>query len=335
MKNVFYIGAIFVLLTSCEKDETPLSLNDPGDLTVMEASMGNTYNQIVFVDLFENKTYSAAYNSYDIAFDASAGGKSVYLNQGKFMFAARSGYAIMSLADSSGLNWLTDHEHLYDDSLAMSSYYQNGVYSGEVFIIDRGAYEHSGAERYRKFRIDTVDQTHYQITYSYLDNSGLQSLVIPKNNDYALMYFSFNAGGQLVNVAPPSRQWQLMFCKYIHEYTSEPIGSPFRYYIVTGTVMNKWNDVQAGMQAKDSLPGYIPFGNIELVQAQNVPLYQQAAYIGFEWKIFSFTTNLYSIIPDRYYIIKDDRGYLFKLRFIDFYDSSGNKGSAIFEYKRF
>ncbi|HNQ11645.1 MAG TPA: HmuY family protein [Bacteroidia bacterium] len=335
MRSWILFIALGLFFSSCEKNETALSLNAPGNLTLMQASMGNTYQSLVFVDLYENKTYSAPYNSFDLAFEASAQGNRVYLNQAKFMFAGRSGYALMNMADSTGVNWKTDHEHLYDDSLAMSSYYQNSIFSGEVFIIDRGAYEHSGAERFRKFKVDTVDANGYQISYSYLDNSGYQTFFIPKNNAYALMYFNFSGGGQLVSVAPPSSKWQLMFGKYIHEYKEEPIGSPFRYYLVTGTLLNRWNQIEAGMLAKDSLPDYIPFADLEFGQAQMVQRYTQAAYIGFEWKQFSFSTNLYSIVPDRYYIIKDATGYLYKLRFLDFYDTSGNKGTAIFEYKRF
>ena len=58
-----------------------------------------------------------------------------------------------------------------------------------------------------------------------------------------------------------------------------------------------------------------------------------ATIIGFDWKYYDFNLG-YIIYPDRYYLLKDEDGFYFKIRFIDFYDPSGNKGTATFEYQR-
>ena len=56
--------------------------------------------------------------------------------------------------------------------------------------------------------------------------------------------------------------------------------------------------------------------------------------IGYDWKDFSLQTNTFTIFSDKIYLIKDASGNLFKLRFIDFYDDNGIKGSPAFEFMR-
>ena len=52
-------------------------------------------------------------------------------------------------------------------------------------------------------------------------------------------------------------------------------------------------------------------------------------------KTKDFESQYYSVRDDINYIIKDTQGRYFKFRFIDFYNSEGNKGYPKFEYQLF
>jgi hypothetical protein len=55
--------------------------------------------------------------------------------------------------------------------------------------------------------------------------------------------------------------------------------------------------------------------------------------IGFDWKSYVFNEG-YIVNPDITYIIKDSKNNYFKLRFIDFYNSNGEKGYPTFEVRK-
>ena len=55
--------------------------------------------------------------------------------------------------------------------------------------------------------------------------------------------------------------------------------------------------------------------------------YSDINVIGYDWKIYDFDTGFYTIDPSATYILSDTEGYFYKLRFIDFYNENGEKGS--------
>ena len=57
----------------------------------------------------------------------------------------------------------------------------------------------------------------------------------------------------------------------------------------------------------------------------------QRDIIGFNWKTFDFDTQVYTINSSMNYIIQSENGIFYKLRFIDFYNNSGEKGYPKFE----
>jgi hypothetical protein len=56
--------------------------------------------------------------------------------------------------------------------------------------------------------------------------------------------------------------------------------------------------------------------------------------IGFGWKFYDFVESTYAIVPGMYYIIQDTDGFYYKMRMIDFYSTSGIKGSPRFEFEK-
>jgi HmuY protein len=178
-----------------------------------------------------------------------------------------------------------------------------------------------------------VTPTEYRIRFSMYNNTLVTEFTIPKNQDYSLMYFSFENGGQMVDAAPKKNNWDMVFTKYTHIYLSEPVTSPYRYYIVCGALLNKWSDNENAIAKKDSTPNYKPFNEITSADIGTFNFTKNAAQIGFEFKNYDFNLG-YTIFPDQYYMLRDPSGYYYKIRFLDFYDSQGNKGAASFEYQR-
>lgn len=328
------LSVVLPLLIACEKDELPYVLPAAGALDTMSANMGVNYDNQVYVDFKTGKQKSVPYRSYDLAFETDANGFRIYLNTGKFMFVANSGDTSMATADSTGKTWRTETEHLYDDSTAFGDYRDlAGNTRGETFIIDRGRAEHFGAARWRKLKVLEVSATHYKIRFSNYNNSGMTEFIIPKDIEYSLMYFSFENGGGMVDVAPKKNEWDVVFTKYTYTYYSEPVTSPYRHYLVTGALLNKWSGCMNEQYRKDSTLNYVAFDSFDATHLADVDFNTLAGKIGFSWKDYDFSLG-FIIIPNRFYLVRDTEGFVYKIRFYDFYDDQGNKGTAKFEYKR-
>ena len=74
------------------------------------------------------------------------------------------------------------------------------------------------------------------------------------------------------------------------------------------------------------------FKNISLSDTIKFPLTGQNDIIGYNWKGFSLSQNTYTIVSNLNYIIQDQKGFYYKMRFVDFYNEKGVKGTPKFEY---
>lgn len=332
--SVFLFLSVAVLFSSCEKDEdVAVVLPPPGNVAFDSVSMGATYDTMVFVDLSTGAKTSRPFRIYDLAFEASSDGQFIYLNTGKYMFAARTSFTDFASADTVHAAWNIDSENLNGDSTAIGrNKNTNGSVINTVIFIDRGKYDFTGAERFRKMQIINLDDNEYQIRYSKIDNSDYHEFTITKNSLYSLMYFSFSDGGKLIDVAPPKNNWDVVFTRYVHTFYDQPI--PFRYYLVNGVLLNVWAGEQTAMLKKDSLPNYKVFDDLVYADVSNYTFTNDGGQIGFDWKYYDFNLSTYVIRPDQYYLLKDYEGLYYKIKFIDFYNSEAKPGHPGYVYQR-
>jgi hypothetical protein len=55
--------------------------------------------------------------------------------------------------------------------------------------------------------------------------------------------------------------------------------------------------------------------------------------IGYEWKNYDFETGAYTVNSKEIYIIRNNVGIYFKLRFVGFYSNTGEKGYPVIEHQ--
>lgn len=337
IKNALYICLCIpaFLFSSCEQDDDKLIVLPPLDTTMVyqSVSIGVNNDTMIFVDLSTGVTTAMPTKIYDLAFEASASGQYIYLNTSKYMFAYRTQFTDFLLADSSGLNWATDGDTWEGDSTAFGkNTVASGAVNNKVVILDLGKYDHTGADRFRKFQVTEINADHYLIKYCKLNNSDYHEFTVTKDAAYSLMYFSFENGGQMVTVAPPKNLWDFVFTRYVHTYWDQPIA--FRYYFVNGTMLNIWAGITSAMLKKDSLPNYKPFSEFTSADINNYPYTSVANQMGFDWKYYDFNANHYNVWPDQYYIISDSETKYFKLQYTDFYNTLGEARHPTYQYQR-
>ncbi|MGM0478697.1 MAG: HmuY family protein [Bacteroidota bacterium] len=319
MKKAICFSVIIVLAFGCLKEEIPVSPYSPGDVTTSSVNMEPNYKWQMYFDLGTDQMVGKNLKTkWDLGFTCCDSSHNVILNSSRSMFAYPTGTTdYTSVSDTVGYM----HNQRFDlpggnlDSTAL-----NGWENDEVFIIDRG-YDSEGTHMgFRKFQVNEANGSQFEVTFGTLESTG-NTVSLPRNADYNYTFLNLETG-QLVDAEPSKTSWDLVFTQYTHLFY-EPEQTP---YLVTGCLLNS-HETRA-LQVDDG----VSFEEIDLDYAAGLQLTEQQNTIGYDWK--TFTGNGFEINSDQIYVIKDIEGYFYKLRFIDFYDDQGNKGTPKFEFQQ-
>ncbi|HQV00616.1 MAG TPA: HmuY family protein, partial [Bacteroidia bacterium] len=225
--------------------------------------------------------------------------------------------------DTIGCNWKYDSPGWETDSTAFGQW--SMPTGNPVYIIERSLVSPaSPQDRFWKMTILQSNSTAYTISYARLTDTVSRILTLPKIANQNYTHFSFNNGGSMVSIEPDKQKWDIVFSRYRFIY--HDFSPPLPYY-VNGVLLN----AHLTFAAVDSVT---PYDSIHYAQAVNYTLKNKRDVIGFDWKIFNFTSQKYEVKPYYVYIIKDQEGYYYKLHFLSFYDPMGIAGAPAFEFHR-
>ena len=306
---------MFVFI-SCEMEEIPVSPHNPGDIQINQIELSNDYRHQVFYDLGSNSIISDNLKTdWDLGFESSTQGYHVILNSSTYSSLSYiENISFNDNIDPTGLIWSWDNPN---GDLDSSAFGDSRNVSG-FYVFDRG-FDLNGTPRgFKKILIDSITNEFYQISFSNLDNSDYNSFKLYKDPSVNFTCFSFESN-QIVDIEPSYNDWDLLFSQYTHLYNDTTTPA----YLVTGVCSNL--DV---LVAKDTS---YEFNEINYSMINEFSFNDDRDAIGFDWKEYNFNAGSYTINSNTNYIIMDKQQKYFKLRFIDFYNSDGDKGYPTFE----
>ena len=311
--KVFLTIISLVILISCDVGEIPL---DPitNEKQICTISMGSNYITQTYYNLENNQIVSQNNRTnWDIAFESKQDSNYIYLNSSKFTQA----WLISEIAFDEFVNleqavWRWDQPCLVNNGTAINISTQEDVY----YVIDLGLDENLEGSGFIKFKVINSDSNGYTFRYSSIDNSTDTTLSVNKNDSYNKIHFSF-IDNSIVNIEPQSTIWDLLFSSYTHVFSEN---TP---YLVTGVLINS----QLVSVACDTSS---LFDEISINSVQSLSYSNCDDIIGYNWKTFNFESNSFTIDQTKTYIVKKNNEY-YKLRFLDFYNESGEKGFPKFE----
>lgn len=321
-----------VVLASCEQPETPVVL--PKAIgKKFSYEMGNDYSNQIYVDLEAGHVKSVKVSSWDLAFACDPTSNNIYLNGGG------AGVLIAGLTKSNfalnfqpkQLKWRWDAANGMSDSLALNGWMTNGQSNDSVYVIDRGS-TYTDTERYFQFKLLICNNDSFVIQIANRYGQQITNHTIVKNHSKLLTYFTFANGGSTLDFEPQKSDWDLCFLNYRSVYYEF---NPPLLYSVVGTFINTKN-IQVAMDSSSRFT----FEEIGPTHFNLVTYNSNRDAVGFEWKVpmFGGTGVTYRTRNYVTYFIKEktngNTDKLFKLRFIDFYDTRGNKGAPTYEIVR-
>ncbi len=330
-----------IMLSSCFRKDERIALLPPGEAHVTTVDQGSDYMHQIYFDMNNGVVLRNNFSEWDLSFETSASGFHVWINGGKDMYAAKKNesdfYAVQT---ATGVKWRWDSPTGNTDSTAIGNWTtfipsstqtptspnkmsEMQHEDGFIYIIDRGSM-YGTALRFWKVKFLWVNSEAYKIKFGLLDNSLVDSMIILKDKQFNFSYFTFNNGGQQITMEPPKQTWDIVFTRYRYVFYNT---NPYTPYMVSGVLLNP-NGIYAGADST------LTFEEIDYEKALTIPLTTSRDVVGYDWKRYSFASQSYLIAPQHNYIIRDENGYYWKLRFIDFYNADGEKGYPKFEYQR-
>jgi HmuY protein len=315
------VAAFFMLaLFGCIKEESPVTPR-PVDLSLTKSkiALGTDYRYQAYFNLEKDSMLSRNLKyDWDVAFDASnTEGVSLYLNSAKYMFASPVlNGNFETLKDTVGFA----KNRRWDASNRPDSPAIGNIKSlDKFFVIDRGYDVLGDAAGFVKIKFEAVNDKKIKFKYANINESKGTQAEISRSNTYNLVYFSFKTGVEVM-VEPPKDNWDLQFTQYIHTFTN-----PFTPYLVTGVLINPYNTTVA-------VDSVTKFHVIDRAFSQKMSFKNNPDVIGYNWK--DYIDGAYATKSKYTYVIKNSKNTLFKLRFTDFYDAQGVKGTPRFEFQR-
>lgn len=328
MRNLIIHILPFVLLSGCFLEDEMVLPHEQGDVLEGSVAMGTLYGIQAYYDLHNNQiAASGPVTGWDLSFACAPEDWTIRLNSANFMYAGNSGdTSFQQELTVEELEMLFDASHGDPDSTAIGKWNEQTEDSTwslrHVYLVDRGTDEAGIPRGIVKIQFETAG-IDYRLRFANNGSNVETTYEIHRDPEQDQVFFSFEQG--MVDVAPLPDQWSLLFSKYTTMLvTNEGENYP---YIVNGVLLNP-NGTAAALDTIHE------FSEIVLSDTASLELTTRADVIGYEWKYYNFDAAVYTIVPGMHYVIRDRDGFYYKLRFVDFYNDTGEKGYPAFEYVR-
>jgi hypothetical protein len=321
---------MIVSLSSCFKEDEPVSPHPPGTVKTDTIPMTNNYKFQVYFNLDNDAIVSQNLKTEsDLGFECSPAGWKIILNTADFMKVADLGVVTFGQAqDTAHVTWKFDKSDGNPDSMAIGNWYQilNGdtLSNNHVYAIDRGFDENAGPLGLNQIVFDSLAGSRYYFRFAPINGGTISSGVVEKDARVNYMYYSLSSGGSTKQLEPLKDKYDLLFTQYttlLYTDTGEPYP-----YLVTGVLTNR-NNVEVAIDTIHE------FSTITLPQAEMLSFSKSLDAIGYEWKSYNFETGAYTVNSNKTYIIRNNARLAYKLRFVGFYNNTGEKGFPVIEHQ--
>ncbi len=321
-KHLLLVSLSILLFSACEKKETPITLPPKGDGAVMQVDMGETYEYQYFINLQTQQiVHISPISNWDLALQCGENDSAIFLNGGNGMSAFntnKTDFATVGYGDTtnSSKKWRYDGSGGEADSTAIDSRNQKR----NVYLIRLD----NTYTKIRKFQISYEDAFEYIILVGDINSTQAAPITIYKNKDKNFVYFSFDFLATVPDVEPDKNTWDLEVTRYNYTFFDQ---EPDLHYVVNGILLNPSNTYGY----KDSVHTYTEMTPTLVTQ---IALTNKKDIIGYDWKKYDIDKNIYTIDSRYNYFIQNQNGSIFKMRFLDYYSTSGIKGSPKFEFNQ-
>jgi hypothetical protein len=328
---VLILISCHLLMVGCFKEDKPVTLpvTKTRQLTL---HMGPGYQHQMFLHL-ESLTYTTRHiEDWDLALDNFTDTSRIITNYGRDIFVAETPYtdsvSLRGFAVAQAV-WKYDFPSGYLDSNAFGHWRKRFGDRGMPYhVVDMGRML-PDSDRYYGIKVERPVAGKLRLVFGPLSQLSQWQTVelsqVPSERNFT--YINLRKGDVITDFEPLPNDWDLLFTRYRHIFYIDPNPDQPFPYLVTGVLLNPRNTAVA-------VDSSMPFHDIHLDYCKSLTYSTRQDIIGYAWKTFDFTVTFsYHIPQNTYYIVKNHKGYFFKIRFLDFYNQNRERGYPTFEIR--
>lgn len=289
---------------------------------------GPTYPNKVFIDLSANRQTAVDRTSWDLGFHMGNDFR-VILNTSITMMARaidKTDLTLVTAADTLGFastmvvgaNAINAAMAWIDDpagDLTKTAFAPVSLTASEnkVYIINRGAAnppsdpsEPIPSSGWKKVRV-LRNGNGYTIQHADIASTTFQEIQLAKDDSYLFKYISFATGS--VAIEPQKDRWDIAWTGFTN---STNLGGGFIPYFFQDIVLQNRNGVETAELLTATAGSYEAFGEANLT---GVTWLTSQLGIGAKWRSGGGPGSAPAVRSDRFYLVKDTDGNIYKLRF--------------------
>lgn len=172
---------------------------------------------------------------------------------------------------------------------------------GKTYVVNLGE---SQTPLY-KVKVTQKDAETYTVQYAEINKSTVQSIDVPKDSKQSFVYISFTANS-IVSAEPAKAKWDIVWGRSL-------------YY--TGTIPYPFSDLvminaRGGVEAVEVMTTETSYDAFTAANIAGITFSGDVDVIGSKWRAGGGPTSDPVVRTDRFYVIKDAGGNIYKLQFL-------------------
>ncbi len=345
LQAIVILSAFMLVFAACKKTAEPIIIIAASEGAKLQLNgiagteSGSSAANSVYVDFSTDKATTALRAGWDLGFYAGADFR-VILNNTTSATAkglTKNDLTQVGAADTVGLNKLAIGFDVTayalvdnvqgDITKTVIAAVSSTDADNKVYIVNRGTGGGVAARDWYKIRILRRGNG-YVLQYAKLAETTFKTLDITKDPDYHFQYASFDNG--IVSVEPPKSQWDFVWSYMMFQTALSPT-EMIPYASSDFITINYRNGVQVAEVLTASGGSYADFNDSKIA---SVSFASTVDAMGTKWRTASPTAGQSGVKTDRFYVLKDASGNVYKFKFMSFHgDDGGTRGKPEFEYK--
>lgn len=313
------------------------------EITVTSAALnirggGPTFPNRVFIDLSANRQTVVHRTDWDFGFYTEAGSFKVILNSALAMLAKpldKNDLTAVTAADTVGMSgsFTTDAfsignlPYIDDPSGNLQNLAIDDISAtaseNKVYVVNRGK-DVSGTQRsWKKIRV-LRDGDNYVLQYADINSTTFQTITVTRNNAYLFNYVSLDTN-TTVQPEPEKGKWDIAYTTFMNQTN---LGEGFIPYMFNDFIIQN----RAGVQAVQLLVANVgDYSNFDAADLTGITFSATQTTIGSGWRNGGGPSTPASLRTDRFYLVKDADGNIYKLKFTAL-TTDGERGRPAIEF---
>lgn len=326
-----------------ERAATNLSFSaitsEGGQLQLSGKTEASAYANMVFVDLSANKQTIADRRSWNLAFYNGSEFR-VALNYAYQSTAApleKTDINTVTLADADNVLNL-NHDIEDPNTLTLADYWDGDLMKTAFAEISANSSENKvyllsfegskSKDQWFKVKVDRKDNG-YIVRYARITETTVKTIEVPKIDAFNFMFVSLETGN-IVAAEPEKDSWDIEW-----SYGTSNSGLNTPYWFQDFVSINYLAGVEAaeviGTDATDAVTKYNALNESGL---SGLTFLKTRDAIGSKWRVTGGPGMTPGVRTNRFYVIKDPRGNVYKLKFVSagIGNDGGERGRPVIEY---